>query len=390
MKKRFIVFSAIAVIIGLAVWFFIFRDANRYTCRQAVPDDAVFIFETPSFSNIYENLYESNIWKFLKQYPYFSEYRANIEYADSLGTAYPSLRKLVLNRPFSVSCHLLPGGQSDFLYVCDLGKMNVISAFEGALSSLLKDYNVKTGHSEYQNCTISETDCDGTVFYHTIRGNLLIASMTKDLVQNAISTSQTKEKGATVKYEGNANISINHKQLQKMLDKIFLPGENGNGYPLLYTDLIFNLNKDNLNLFGDTQQDTAQVSLLSALNQVGGTTSRVKNIIGNNTAAYCSFCFKSFAEVQEILQDNYRTKNPQAYREYEDMMRKANKFLGISVKEQLTSWIGNEITLIRPELNNDTPLETVVIAIQSKDIEYAREQLSLLTEQINRRTPVRF
>lgn len=390
MKKRFITISVIAIITGLAVWFFIFRDAQRYTCRQAIPEDAVFVFETPSFSNIHENLCESNIWKYLKQYPYFSDYWENIKYTDSLGSTYPALRKLVLNRPFAVSYHLLPGNKSDLLYICDLGKMNVIAAFEGALAPLLKDYNIKINHLEYQGYTISETDYAGSKFYYTIDGNLLIASMSRDLVKNAVKSSKIPDKKEVTQYDGHANLYINHRQLLKVMNDVFVSEETDNSYPLSFTNLVLKLNKDNLNLLGDTQLTPQESSLLSALNQVDGASSRIKEIAGNNTAAYCSFSFKSFPELQEILQDNYRKTSPQTYQEYEATLRKVSKFLGISVKEQLTSWIGSEIVLIRPELNSENPLKTVVIAIRSKDIEYAREQLSLLTEQVNRKSPVRF
>lgn len=390
MKKRIITILVIAVIISLAIWFFIFRDAQRYTCRQAVPEDAVFVFETQSFSNIHESLYKSNIWKYLKQYPYFSGYRENIEYTDSLGSVYPALRKLVLNRPFAVSYHLLADNRSDLLYICDLGKMNVIATFEGALAPLLKDYHIKINHLEYQGYTISETDYDGAKFYYTIDGNLLIASMSRDLVKNAVKSCKTPDRKDLTKYDGHANLYINHRQLLKVMDDVFISEETEKNYPLSFTNLIFKLSKDNLNLLGDTQLTPHEASLLSALNQVDGASSRIKEIAGNNTAAYGSFCFKSFPELQEILQDNYRKNSPQAYQEYEATLRKVSKFLGISVKEQLTSWIGSEIVLIRPELNSENPLKTVVIAIRSKDIEYAREQLNLLTEQVNRRSPVRF
>ena len=143
MKRKLILIAIPLVTLVVLIWFAFYKDAGRYKITQALPEDAVFTVEIPSFNHIHESLSRNRIWQSLKAYPYFEAYHGYFERADSLCNAYPALKRMLTDRPVSVSCHEIASSDYGFLYVCDLGKLNVIRTFEGMVSVLLNNENLK-------------------------------------------------------------------------------------------------------------------------------------------------------------------------------------------------------------------------------------------------------
>lgn len=210
MKKRLIILSASVVLIAVLVWFAIFRDARRYSINMAIPANALFIVRTPSFNNVYNKLKPNTIWQSLKDYPYFQEYHRNIELADSLAGVYPTLRSLVTDRPFALSCHRLPSGKYDFLYVCDLQKLNVIKTFEDFLPALIKDYGLRISK---QPNRINRLLYENYIFYYTFQDNLLIGSLSEELVKESVKTCEDRKKQKTENYKNDITLYLNHREL---------------------------------------------------------------------------------------------------------------------------------------------------------------------------------
>lgn len=383
MKKRLIVGSAIVLILCVVVWLLVFRKANMYTVRQGVPADAVFVVETPSFNSIHDKLSRNKIWSSLKEYPYFEAYHANLNLADSLCNAYPGLRRLLTDRPFAVSCHLISAAEYDFLYVCDLGKLNVIQAFDGVMAGLLKQGQMlKKGE-------VTEVTLDDMKLYYAIRANLLLASFSEALVKQGVEACKRPEVAEPSALSGDLTLDLSHQRMEKLMGAV-LGSAGADSSAFETTALAMNLKDKALYFKGETFPNRRRFSLLSALNLVDGGRSQVKEIIGNHIAAYVSVCYSSFGELQNILVENYKVNNLKEYNEYERTLNRLNKFLGVDVAELFTSWIGTEIAVIKPAVDKENRLDNLVLAIRSKDIDLAHDQLAYLKEQINRKTPVRF
>lgn len=384
MKKKLIIVIAIFLAIVVLVWFLVFRRADMYHVKQGIPADAVFIVETPSFNSIHNKLYQNKIWTSLKEYPYFEGYHIYLNKADSLCDAYPVLRKWLMDRPFAVSCHLVSGSY-DFLYVCDLGKLNVIQAFDGMMKGLLeKGQLVRKG-----DCT--EVIVGDMKIYYAIKANLLFVSLSEVLVQKGLQTCRQQldkeEKGLS----GNMNLSLNHRHLEKLLGVVFNETRNStDSLALETTRLSLELKDKALYFKGETYPNRNYFSLLSALNLIDGGKSQVKDIVGNHVAAYVALCYSSFEELENILLENYKINNLKEYTEYERTLKRLDKFLGVDIVKLFTSWIGSEIAVIKPAVDKENRLDNLVLAIRSKDVDLAKDQLSYLKEQINRKTPVRF
>ena len=92
----------------------------------------------------------------------------------------------------------------------------------------------------------------------------------------------------------------------------------------------------------------------------------METIAVENTAAYVSFCFPSFKDAENLLLENYKVNNLQSYTEMKRSLDRLNKFLNIDVLEVFTSWIGGEVAIIKPRLENDQKADHIVLAIRSK------------------------
>lgn len=387
MRKSLLLTFAILVVLGVAIWFWMFRKAGRYELGQGIPADAVFVVETPSFNSIHERLRRNRIWTSLKAYPSFEAYQATLNAADSICDVHPVLKKLLTDRPFAVSCHRVAASEYDFLYVCDLGKLNVIQTLDGALATWLNDEKL----SVQRKGEIREIRMDSLSVFYAIRANLLLASLSEKLVQKAVADCGNETEIAYKAGGGDVVLNMDHYRLDGFIGSLSgMPAQKEDSSALQTTRLVLNLTDEALVFKGETLPNRKQFSLLSALNLMNGARSRVKEIAGLHTAAYISLCFGSFPELEAILLENYKASNLKEYSEYERSVSRLNKFLGVNVAELFTSWIGNEIVFIKPEVEQEKRLDNVVVAVHSKDIDLAKDQMAYLTEQIERKTPVRF
>ena len=155
------------------------------------------------------------------------------------------------------------------------------------------------------------------------------------------------------------------------------------------TRLMKQLNDKSLRFVGETRPDPNKYSLLDVVSFLEGGSSNLETIAVENTAAYVSFCFPSFKEAENLLLENYKVNDLQSYTEMKRSLDRLNKFLNIDVLEVFTSWIGGEVAIIKPRLENDQKADHIVLAIRSKEIHLAKDQMAYLAEQIQWRTPIR-
>lgn len=386
MKKRLVIVLVAVVFLAGVLWILVFRKAGMYTVKQGIPANAVFVVETPSFNSIRDKLYHNKIWSSLKEYPYFEAYHTHLNLADSLCHVYPVLRKWLTDRNFAISCHPLMDGSYDFLYVCDLGKLNVIQLFDGMVGSLLDKGKLR------KQGDLTEVALEEMKLYYTIQANLLLISFSPYLVKEGVKACSHQETNQEMQWtSGDVTVLLNHLRLEKWLAGVLGNREMVSDSSLLEkTELVLNLKDKSLNFKGLTYPNRHYFSLLSALNLVNGAKSGVRKIAGEDVAAYVSLCFSSFEELESILLEEYKVNHLKQYTEYEKSLNRLDKFLGVRIAELFTSWIGNEIAVIKPAVDGEKRLDNLVLAIKSKDIDLARDQLGYLVEQIGRKTPVRF
>ena len=362
--------------VGLIVWFGIFRKAGKFDTLQAVPADAVFKVNIVSVNSVYERLHRNFIWRSLKNYPYFEEYHSNLQYVDSLANAYPKLEKILTDRPVTISCHQVGLNKYDFLYVCDLGKLNVIQVFETLLLGLVQDDEIKIKAIKDLNGEIREIHWGDGRFFFAIRDNLLIGSLSHALVARSLARCKASKEGQEEVVSGDIMLDLDHRQLGRWVASVMEESAVADEFSLLRnTRLMMQLNDKSLRFVGETRPDPNKYSLLDVVSFLEGGSSNLETIAGENTAAYVSFCFPSFKDAENLL--------------LEKSLDRLNKFLDMDVLEVFTSWIGGEVAIIKPRLENDQKADHIVLAIRAEDIHLAEDQMAYLTEQIQWRTPIR-
>ena len=219
-KRKIIVILGLFVVVGLIVWFGIFRKVGRFDTLQAVPVDAVFKVNIVSVNSVHERLYRNFIWKSLKNYPYFEEYHSNLQYVDSLANTYPKLKRILTDRPVTISCHQVGLNKYDFLYVCDLGKLNVIQVFETLLLKLVQDDEIKIKTIKDPNGEIREIRWADWRFFFTIKDNLLIGSSSHALVARSLARCKTNKEVQEVVVSGDIMLDLDHQQLGKWVTSV--------------------------------------------------------------------------------------------------------------------------------------------------------------------------
>ena len=289
-KKKIIVVLGVFVGVGLIVWFGIFRKVGRFDTLQAVPVDAVFKVNIVSVNSVHEQLHRNFIWKSLKNYPYFEEYHSNLQYVDSLAKTYPKLKRILTDRPVTISCHQVGLNKYDFLYVCDLGKLNVIQVFETLLLKLVQDDEIKIKTIKDPNGEIREIRWADWRFFFTIKDNLLIGSSSHALVARSLARCKTSKEEVVV--SGDIMLDLDHQQLGKWVTSVMEDSAVADEFSLLKnTRLMMQLNDKSLRFVGETRPDPNKYSLLDVVSFLEGGSSNLETIAVENTAAYVSFCF---------------------------------------------------------------------------------------------------
>lgn len=390
MKRKLILIAIPLVTLVVLIWFAFYKDAGRYKITQALPEDAVFTVEIPSFNHIHESLSRNRIWQSLKAYPYFEAYHGYFERADSLCNAYPALKRMLTDRPVSVSCHEIASSDYGFLYVCDLGKLNVIRTFEGMVSVLLNNENLKIKKLKGEEDRFHELTGKGFKLYFAIKGNLLITSYSRELVERSLAACEGRIRIKKDLSGGDAIIDIDHKRIGNAINAFLEATSITEKEPLLdFTRLVLQLNDRNLRFSGITKSNRDVFSILNSLNRTKGKASGIGQIAGEHTATYLSWCFSSFSELQKILVESYKLEQEKDYKAIERSVERINRFLNLDILNLFTSWIGHEIVLIKPALDEENRQDNIILAVQANDIAYAKDQLDYLMEQIDRKTPVR-
>lgn len=60
MKRRLVFWVLLLFLAAGGIWYLVFRQSGMYRVREGIPEDAVFIVETPSFNRIRDKLYRES------------------------------------------------------------------------------------------------------------------------------------------------------------------------------------------------------------------------------------------------------------------------------------------------------------------------------------------
>ncbi|WP_233897760.1 DUF3352 domain-containing protein [Tenacibaculum piscium] len=406
MKKKILWTAFIAFLSFLAyqIYVFTFDNQNNIKPIYLIPKDAVFILETQRPIDTWDEISTSPIWKELQKNSYFKEISKSINTLDKTVKQQKSILNFIGERDVLISAHVYKPKKYDFLYVVNLGKLSKFNFLKNSVSSLTGD-DFKVTNRIYQNKEITEiydTSKRETLHIAFIK-NQLIASYTHLLVENTINQYQKPIIGRDVNFieitketpdDGFFKLFFQYKYLQNYLS-CFADKTNENLIENIQNSLYYSgfdvslIEGTIIQADGYTNVKEDSESYLKAIQKSGKGKRSIATIAPKNTALYVSFAFDNF----ETLNENFETlrkEKPQEFEIYSKQIIEIEKKLDIDIKENVYSWIGNEIGFIHFNSELSRNKKDVAIVFKTSDIQDASKNLDFILSKIKEKTPLQF
>jgi hypothetical protein len=404
MKKTFLYFVFVLCLCIIAYYIFNYLyPQQRFNAIYLIPQNAVYVIETDEPITSWRTISNSPIWRHLRKQAYFAEMTQSANSLTELIEANPTLFHIFGSRTITTSAHVYKEKEYDFLNIIDLGDATKLRFVQQYLTKLnIPNYTIS--QKEYKNFTISEFHSltQKSSIYVVFVENLLLCSFKSELIEAAI-----REKDLPIIGTNQRFLEINTKISTSGLFRLYvqygyLPAymncylDKENEYVedlsqmLRFTGADFKLSEQGktLSMHGYTNINDSANSFLKALMLNARGKLQAQTVIPQRTAFYLSFGCKEFTKFFDTYQENL--KESDEYEFYKQNIDKAEHFLGINVKENLMSWIGEEICLVQTQAKGLGTNNELALVLKANDIEIAKKNLYFVAEQIRKRTPVKF
>ncbi len=405
MKKGILWFLAIIGIIaaGLYYWFYLTPDKN-ISAFYLIPKNAMYVIETTTPIESWKRLSKSDVWKFLKKQDYFGEIGHNADFLDSLINDNSTLFSLFGNRDLLISAHKTKVKDYDFLFLINLKKGSKIGFVEETLEQILKSSGLKVETKEFKNKSILSAYNRATkeTLYFSIVQNYLLCSYTNQLIEGSIMEVEEPQLGRDENFlniyketaeDGLCKLYINYKYLNDFMQCYSdqpNPMISDLSKTMYYSGLKLEIGDDFAGLEGYTSINDSLESYLQALMLSGKGDIKAHEILPARTAIYHSLGFESGVEFYKnlvgVLQNDERTWN-----EFEANKNKIERLLKINLERDMLSWVGDEVAYVENEPSKYTEhLDDIMVVMKANSINYAKERLDFIADQVKKRSPAKF
>ncbi len=406
MRKK-ILWTVLITFLGfLAYQTYIFTLAEEDNIKPIylIPNDAVFILDTERPIDTWDEISASDIWKHLQKNTYFNEISKSLNTLDKVIKEQKSILNFIGERDVLISAHVYKPKSYDFLYVIDLEKLSKLNFLKSSISKLAGD-GFKITKRVYENHEITELydKSKRETLHIAFIKNQLIASYTHVLIENSINQYQEPIIGRDVNFveitketpdDGFFKLFFQYKYLNKYLS-CFTNKTNENAIKNIQNSLYYSgfdvslIEGTIIQADGYTNVKENSESYLTAIQKSGKGERSIATIAPKNTALYLSFAFDSF----ELFQENFESlkkENPQEFEAYNTQITDIENKLDISIKENVYSWIGNEVALIHFNSSLSRNKKDVAAIFKTTDIDDASKNLNLILSKIKEKTPLQF
>lgn len=156
-----------------------------------------------------------------------------------------------------------------------------------------------------------------------------------------------------------------------------------------FSGFSFNIDGNNIFANGLTASKPTASPYIKAFLKSGKGTRSLSKIAPKNTASYTHFAFESF----ETFYDNFESiqkENIDEFKLFLDRKERVENYLKINFKPNVINWIDNEMALFQIPSNINKSENDIAIVLKSKSAEHAKTQLNFISEQIRKKSPVKF
>lgn len=402
MKKFLLVVIALALLLGAAYfYFFNLRPIKQNNPLSAVPSDAAMIVSLEKPLEQWQTLTNNEIWAYLKTNSFLATFGKSIDSLNAEIKQNETLWDLTAARPMVISLHAGNSNDFDFLYTIDLLKATQFSFLKSYLGNILDD-EAKIFTRDYNGIEIIEFSYQGssTVYYLCVDENLLSMSTIHTLIEKSI---DERKKPTLIRdldfIEVNNNINTDEpaiyfqqQNFKALLDSYLAtePSENSLAF-LTYTHFLglnTAINDEFIAITGFSDLPDTEPNVLQALLASGRGEINLGSLVPENASTFTSLGFADANRFYTNLTTYLSTLEEGEL--YSENREKIERFLDISVEENIISWIDNEIGVIQLNSNNDKNKVDLAVAIRYKDRDELTENLEYIESKIKRKTPVKF
>lgn len=388
---------------GLYYWFYVTPDKN-VSSFYLIPKDAMYVIETSTPIESWKRLSKSDIWKFIKKQEYFAEIGHNADYLDSLINENSTLFDLFGSRDLLISAHKTKVKDYDFLFLVNLKKGSKIGFIEETLEQILSSSGMKVSTKEFKNKSIlSAYDPESKeTLYFSIVQNYLLCSYTNQLIESSIMEVEEPHLGRDENFlniyketaeDGLCKLYVNYSYLDE-----FMQCYSDQPNPMIkdlskvmyYSGLKMEVEDEFAGLEGYTNINDSMDSYLQALMLSGKGDIEAHEILPGRTAIYHTLGFESGIEFYKNLVGVLQTEEA-TWNEFESNRKTIERFLKIDLERDMLSWVADEVAYVENEPSKYTEhLDDIMVVMKANSVNYARERLDFIADQVKKRSPAKF
>lgn len=379
--------------VAYQMYFRSYTNGPRINPLNLVPEGAVLILETDQPYNVWNELSATKLWKILQKDEEWKDYGEQLASVEASLADFDRVLDLLTNRKLYLSVHPYGRNEVDLLFVLDMDGLGILRTWLTRGTHITqRQFQGKTIYEQFDPST-KET------LYFCFENNFLIGSFTHTLVEASISGQQEAALSRSLDFiairkkvvgEGLIRLYLNYEALFPYLassmgtdDQDVLKSQ----LPFLFSGFYLDIEEKALSLEGYSNYVDSTNSYVYLMSDIGKSDLDIARVAPARTSVLLSFGFDSFSRFYEKLQERLK-KDQELVGDYESYTRKTEKFLDISIEDDLVAWIANEVALI--QIESDQFKSETAFVLKAKNASLAREKMAFLNQQIRRKTPVRF
>ena len=391
--KKKLIWVLIILIIGIGGWYG-YKVVNpdiagpRVNPLTLIPSDALYILESEKPYKLWDQITQTEVWELLEQDEEWREYGAMLSELEEDMSGFHQALDILANRTIYMSAHPYRKQKTDYLYIIDFEGLGVVSTWLRSLDNVtVRSFQEKEIY-EKLDLETKET------FYFTFEDNYLLGSYTHTLVEKSI-----LEKNDAILYRSFDFIDVRKKVLGEGLARIYLNydlifknlgleglKETQERLPFIFSGLFFDIEETSILMDGYSNFNDSLSSYLNIFTESGTGSLDIAKVAPANTSVFLSLGFDSFQKFYRELAGQL-SQDKISGEDFDLYTRRTEKFLNISIEEDVVGWIDDELALIQIEA--DGVSETAFI-LKGKSADEANESMAFLSRQVKRKTPVRF
>lgn len=408
MKKRYLFPLLILFLLGIGGYYtYTFLQKNSGKGAEAmnfVPKDAVFVLETEEPIQNWKEISNSEPWDFLINNSFYKELSKSANRLNEMIKENEQLFGDFGSRKILISAHVYKPTDYDYLFIVDLKNISKTKSLIIKLIEEMEGYKVtKRTHKDTEVFSLVQLKGNQTLYISFV-DNFLICSYTHSLVEKSIEQNKEPRLSRDLSFvevekkvsgDGMFRLYINYNYLDDFMrvytksnDSYFQILSNS----LKYSGLKFNYDASNsiLLLNGHSTLTPNSDSYLSLLQKQGGSKIGFASYVSKRAALVTAMNVAHFGDFYDALEERMKNSESEKYTDYEKKIRKIERFLKISVKEDFISWIDNELTFVHTQPVGLGIKNEYALFVKSKSGSEAKEKLDKICKQIKRRTPIKF